>query len=73
MPTNAALFGLLVSLVRIQQHYELIKGEWLPGHIPTSQKKKTKLLYVDILFSLCLFLEGGVLLQVYFNESVSGS
>lgn len=37
------------------------------------EKKKKKLLYADILFSLCLFLEGGVLLQVYFNESVSGT
>lgn len=38
-----------------------------------ARKKKKKLLYADILFSLCLFLEGGVLLQVYFNESVSGT
>lgn len=29
--------------------------------------------YGDILFSLCLFLQGGVLLRVYFSESVLGT
>lgn len=60
MPTNAALLGLLLSLVRIQQHYDLIKGERLPELLYSQARKAA--LWGHTLY-LGLSLEGGVVPQ----------
>lgn len=70
MPTNAALIGLVLSLVRIQHHYDLIKGKRLPELIHSPARKAA--LWGHTLY-LGLFLEGGVVCQLYFNESASGT
>lgn len=70
MPTNAALLGLLLSLVRIQQHYDLIKGERLPELIYSPARKAA--LWGHTLY-LGLSLEGGVVCQLHFSESASGT
>ena len=69
MPTNAALLGLLLSLVRIQ-HYDLIKGERLPELLYSPARKAA--LWGHTLY-LGLSLEGGVVCQLHFSESASGT
>lgn len=66
VPTNAALLGLLLSLVRIQ-HYDLTKGERLPELLYSPARKAA--LWGHTLY-LGLSLEGGVVCQLHFSDCI---